>query len=364
MSRTAVVFIIISMVYCIHAQTIDINGNVTDQSGDAVPFAVVTLESEEMSDTTDLEGQYSLYKEVSGVEQYQQFESAGRVELKNGRLVIRRQKQEQIRIEIFNMRGKLIKKRIEKPVSAGMSRIDLDMSDFASNMMVVRVSIGQQTFRYRYLPLNGKMSGISASVVSGSSSGTLMAKKRAVVDSLHVSALGYNSKNASISSYEERVDIVLDANETYTCTGSNRVDMNVSGSGPHQVVVETNADQGINEGTIYRPSDIGPGKNYPVFVWGEGGCSLDGASNSTAMAEIASHGYIVVADGTPEGSGSRPMEASEGENLLEYIDWVIAENRKPCSVYYQSIDTTKVATNGFSCGGMLAMGTAHDLNQP
>jgi len=82
------------------------------------------------------------------------------------------------------------------------------------------------------------------------------------------------------------------------------------------------------------------------------------------MGEIASHGYFVIADGTPGGAGSRSMNTSDivsmGEPLLAYIAWAIAENNKPCSEYYHSLDTTKISTNGFSCGGLMAEGTAGD----
>ncbi len=160
-------------------------------------------------------------------------------------------------------------------------------------------------------------------------------------------------------------DTDTDADISGTCTASETVtSINASGSGPHEVVVETNADSGINEGTIYRPADLGGTERYPIFAWGEGGCSLDGSSNATSMAEIASHGYFVIADGTPNGSGSRRMDGSNieamGAPLLAYISWIITENNKPCSVYYHSIDTKKVSTNGFSCGGMMAEGTATD----
>jgi len=149
-----------------------------------------------------------------------------------------------------------------------------------------------------------------------------------------------------------------------TCTASRAANSNASGSGPHRVTVETNSDSGISEGTIFRPADLGGAEKYPIFVWGEGGCSLNGLSNATAMGEIASHGYFVIADSTPNGSGSRPMSSSDvvsmGKPLLAYVAWAIAENDKPCSAYYQSLDTTKVAANGFSCGGLMAEGTAGD----
>jgi hypothetical protein len=150
-----------------------------------------------------------------------------------------------------------------------------------------------------------------------------------------------------------------------TCTASKAVNTNATGSGPHKVVVETNADSGINEGTIFRPMDLGGTEKYPIFVWGEGGCSQNGLSNATAMAEIASHGYFVIADGTPNSTaGNRSMNTSDiagmGKPLLAYVTWAIAENGKACSAYYQSLDTTKVASNGFSCGGLMAEGTAGD----
>ena len=151
---------------------------------------------------------------------------------------------------------------------------------------------------------------------------------------------------------------------TGTCTPSKAASANASGSGPHKVTVETNSDPGIKQGTIFRPTDLGGTEKYPIFVWGEGACSQDGLSNQAAMGEIASHGYFVVADGTPNGSGNLTMDRSQlaamGAPLMAYIDWAIAENEKPCSAYYQSLATTKIAANGFSCGGLMSQAMVLD----
>lgn len=151
---------------------------------------------------------------------------------------------------------------------------------------------------------------------------------------------------------------------TGTCTASKPAGNQASGSGPHAVVVETNTDEGIDEGTIFRPADLGGDEKYPIFVWGQGACARNGLANAAAMAEIASYGYFVVADGTPGGSGNRTMDRSDldamGGPLLAYVDWAIAENEKPCSAYYQSLDATKISSNGFSCGGLMAQGTVTD----
>jgi hypothetical protein len=130
------------------------------------------------------------------------------------------------------------------------------------------------------------------------------------------------------------------------------------------VTVETNADPGINQGTIFRPTDLGGAEKYPIFVWGEGACAKDGLSNATAMAELASHGYFVVADGTPNGTGNRAQDRSMlkamAAPLVAYVDWAIAENGKPCSAYYGSLDTSHIAANGFSCGGLMSQAMVLD----
>ncbi|HYQ16806.1 MAG TPA: hypothetical protein VEQ58_13635 [Polyangiaceae bacterium] len=144
-----------------------------------------------------------------------------------------------------------------------------------------------------------------------------------------------------------------------TCTASKSTGKTVSGTGPHQVVIETNSDNGIKCGTIYRPKDLGGTEKYPIFVWGEGGCSQDGYSNQAAMAEIASWGYFIVADGTP-GSTNACTGGQDGKAFLDYLTWAIAENGKSCSAYYQSLETTKIAADGFSCGGLMSENASGD----
>lgn len=145
---------------------------------------------------------------------------------------------------------------------------------------------------------------------------------------------------------------------TGTCTESQSAGKSVSGSGPHDVVIETNSEDGIRCGTIFRPADLGGAEKYPIFVWGEGGCSQNGLSNQAAMGEIASWGYFIVADGTPGGDACQGNQ--NGAPFLDYVTWAMAENDKPCSAYYQSLDTTKVAADGFSCGGLMSENVAGD----
>jgi hypothetical protein len=179
-------------------------------------------------------------------------------------------------------------------------------------------------------------------------------------------AVGVSSGSADENGSTGGDSITSSSTESFngTCTESKPAGTNASGSGSHDVIVETNSDPGINGGTIFRPADLGGKEKYPIFIWGEGGCSQNGLSNATAMAEIASHGYFVIADGTPNGRGNIPMGSGNmeamGKPMIAYIDWAVAENEKPCSAYYQSLDTKKISTNGFSCGGLMAIGAVSD----
>jgi hypothetical protein len=72
-------------------------------------------------------------------------------------------------------------------------------------------------------------------------------------------------------------------------------------TGPYGVVIEH--DPGLATHTIYRPSELAMDE-HPVLVWGEGGCANNGLMFPEYLSEIASHGFVVVADGPPGEMGA------------------------------------------------------------
>jgi hypothetical protein len=130
---------------------------------------------------------------------------------------------------------------------------------------------------------------------------------------------------------------------------------------------------------VYRPKDLSHlgTEKLGVVAWGNGGCSADGASARLHLAEIASHGYLVIAPGKIlSGPGSPPHEApplpapgerrvvppnaTHTENLRESIDWALAENDRTSSPFYHRIDPKWIAVSGHSCGGLQALQIAAD----
>src|SRR5262249_14391909 len=126
--------------------------------------------------------------------------------------------------------------------------------------------------------------------------------------------------------------------------------------GPYKPVIES--DPGFPDWTVYHPEKLGEIK-HPIVVWANGGCARDGTYFSKLLLEVASHGFVAVADGKPNGSGTRSL-GPDGAPQISALDWIIAENERPCSQYYHKLDVTKTAAAGQSCGGLMTLGASKD----
>ena len=140
------------------------------------------------------------------------------------------------------------------------------------------------------------------------------------------------------------------------------------GSGPYAVAI-VEGDPGLPDHTIYRPKDLSPfskSNPMPVLAWGNGGCSSSSRMHANFLAEVASHGFLVLALGpyvAESNAGSGGMMGGSGTKsaqLLEAIDWATAENNRSGSKYYGKLAPSKFAVAGMSCGGLQALEVAPD----
>ena len=139
-------------------------------------------------------------------------------------------------------------------------------------------------------------------------------------------------------------------------TGSSNSSPIVPAKGPIMPVIES--DPGLATHTVYRPMTL-EDKKYPIVVWANGGCIKNGTMFSRFLLEIASHGFVIVAEGKPNGSGMGPLETN-GVPQTQAMDWIVKEADRPCSKYYRKLDTSKIAAMGQSCGGLMTLGASGD----
>jgi hypothetical protein len=133
-------------------------------------------------------------------------------------------------------------------------------------------------------------------------------------------------------------------------------------TGPNKPVIET--DPGLADWTIYRPETLDEG-SHPVLAWAEGGCLKNGTLYGQWLLELASWGYLVVADGPPTKPSDDPAVAgirqdADGKPQMMAIEFLIAENDRPCSQYYHKVSVDKLAVSGQSCGGLMSLAAAGD----
>lgn len=116
--------------------------------------------------------------------------------------------------------------------------------------------------------------------------------------------------------------------------------------------------------TIFRPQDItmfGRKEKLPVIAWGNGACFNSPWEHVNFLNEVASHGFLVIAIGTmPVEEGEQERGRSASKQLLDAIDWAIAQNKDRNSPYFNKIDTKKIAVSGMSCGGLQTLEVAPD----
>ena len=151
------------------------------------------------------------------------------------------------------------------------------------------------------------------------------------------------------------------------------------GSGAFAAIKEELAS--LPDHVVYRPADLGRlgSRQLGLYLFGNGGCSNDGASSRLHLLEIASHGYLAitlgrirtgpgatvppdpprppVAPGTPR---TLPPPATDAKGLIAALDWALAQNADPASPFHGRIDPAAVAVSGYSCGGLQALQVAAD----
>jgi hypothetical protein len=202
-------YLIAIMAIAASAETVSLSGTVSNQSGSAITGAVVQLTGQKIKDTTDSQGAYSISLTTGTVTTNTVLPSTEKIAMNKGVISLSLTSAAPVRIELFDMQGALLKKVVNNLTAAGDYQFNLMHHQIAATMMVVRVSIGKSVTSFRYLPLTaGRQTFTSAGTVLLTNGG--LAKIKATVDSLQVTASGYTAKTTAISSYQGTVNISLD----------------------------------------------------------------------------------------------------------------------------------------------------------
>lgn len=133
------------------------------------------------------------------------------------------------------------------------------------------------------------------------------------------------------------------------------------GTGDYSAIMYT--DNLLETHTVFRPKDLksfGKKAKLPIIAWGNGACANSPWEHINFLSEVASHGFLVIAIGPMPQEGERGGGRSTSSQLIDAIDWAIAQNNNKDSELYGKIDISKIAVSGMSCGGLQTLETAPD----
>lgn len=82
------------------------------------------------------------------------------------------------------------------------------------------------------------------------------------------------------------------------------------------------------------------------MLWGNGGCSADATGQAPFLTELASHGVLVIASGTPGNGGGTTAEI-----MTQSIDFITSNAGQGD---WANIDASRITAAGWSCGGIEA----------
>jgi hypothetical protein len=193
------------------SEEIKITGKVTNQGGKPVSGAIITLKGKNLKDTTDTKGEYSLVKSNTAVNPSSFLVRTDKITMSNGKLHINLMKPAQVKIEIYDVSGNLLKSEINQNIPAGEYNYNFNACEFAPRMTAVRVGIGAQisTFRLFQTAGNQNVISINTSRIESSINSTL-AKVASAIDQLNVVAPNCTTKVVSVTSYNQVINITMD----------------------------------------------------------------------------------------------------------------------------------------------------------
>lgn len=123
------------------------------------------------------------------------------------------------------------------------------------------------------------------------------------------------------------------------------------------------SDSTLATHTIFRPKDLsvfGKKNQLPIIAWGNGACANSPWEHINFLSEVSSYGFLVIAIGPMPQEGQRGGGRSTSSQMIDAINWAIAQNSDKSSQYYNKLDVSKIAVSGMSCGGLQTLETAPD----
>lgn len=210
MLRRVTLFLSIVTGLAFGAQTINLHGIVKNKAGNPIEDAIVSLAKQPLKDTTDSKGEYKLMEGVSVLPLL--VPKTQSVTLNSNILEISLPSPSPVKVEIFDVKGKLLQKDMMQNAQSGFYRLNVAEISNTGNLLVIKATIGKELMTFRYVPLKNGNYSVKSAIDNSVFSGSRLKKVAATInDTLKVSANKFVSQSIPITNYVQEKDITLDS---------------------------------------------------------------------------------------------------------------------------------------------------------
>jgi len=356
MQKSIVLCLVMLLGAMVNAQTINLRGVVSNRAGKPIANAVLTLAKQGLKDTTGSDGAYAL-SQITAAKMPLLLPQKQSITIDRGFLEISLPASSPVSVEIFDVKGHLLKKEVSTVVSAGFYRLNVEDVSRTAKLLVVKASIGTTAYTFRYLPLYRNAYQVNLASQHARSIGEKLSKVAAIDDTIKITAPNFAAKDMAITSYEQQLDITLDTmgGGAGSSSGCGKTPTLKSGSR----TIKSGSD--TRNYMIRIPENYDNTHPYPLvfaFHW-RGGTMTDvdgGGSSGYAWSyygirELAdksanSQMIFVAPDGNGGWANSNGRDVTLVDDLLKLIKGDLC------------IDTTRIFAMGFSWGGGMSYALA------
>jgi dienelactone hydrolase len=338
------------------AQTLNLRGTVSNNSGKPVANAIVTLVGQGLKDTTGSDG---TFKFINGTPVILPFlkPQLQTLVLDKGFLGFSLPTPSSVKVEIFDIKGNLLKKVLQSNAPQGFFRFNIEENIPSSKLFIIRAVIGENEFTFRYLPLQNKII-VNQSEETSVSVGSKLSKLAVINDTLKTSASGYVSNVKAITSYDQQITITLDTVGNESAKRSPGCGKLTSLAKDKDIVETISSGGKTREYIIRLPADYDPNTAYKLWF------SLHCANGTAAGVATGSAGtnyqyYGIWKFANPTGKkGTTIFCAAQGINKLwsntndSDVEFIRALVKKFSNDY--CIDMSRIFSEGFSMGGAMS----------
>lgn len=328
----------------VQAQMVNIRGKVSNPAGQAISGATVELAVRKLKDTTGSDGTYSLAG-TTGIGRQALPELMA---LHGSILELVLSRSQPVKLEVFDVRGNLLKREVQANASAGAYRWNLSENASPDDMSVVKASVGGQVRTFHYLPLVGAGYAARSPAYADAPMAARLAKAAAALDTLTISASGFTTMKVPLSGYDTTVNVTLAVsggggyplkNEPVKSAGCGKA--TTLGTGTSSRTISSSGDN--RQYMLTMPPNYDMNKPYR-FIYashGQGGKGSDISGDYYDIKEIA------------EAAGSTIFVAASGiGGIWGLKDVPLFEDILKFVKQGACLDESRVFVTGFSFGGM------------